>query len=45
MTGKELFQMYVAVGLCVTYTYRWDDLAPALQYRWDRLAEQLTKKA
>jgi len=38
MTGKDLFNMYVSIGLCCTAVYEWEKLSLALQCRWNRLA-------
>jgi hypothetical protein len=38
LSGEDLFDMYVSIGLCTVATYEWEKLSPALQGRWDRLA-------
>lgn len=38
MNGKQLFEMYVACGLCTGSVYKWDDLLDSWKAKWERMA-------
>lgn len=43
MTGRQLYQMYVAHALCTDATYSWEHLSAEMQRRWEALALAVSK--
>lgn len=44
MTGRLMFEMWVANGLCSDREYRWEQLSENRQKQWNALARTLAER-
>jgi hypothetical protein len=44
MTGKQLFDLWVAMRLCADFIYEWEKLSDARRANWNEMAEEINTK-